>query len=96
MNMIERVARAIRPRVWARLDSGEISDDANDARYRSLEQARAAIEAMREPTDKMVRSAYECRDPGFCDEPGETQSPEECWEAMIDAALSESCQTGEK
>lgn len=51
-----------------------------------MQEARAAIEAMREPTDAMVNAA------NALDEVSKgvliTPIPERAWEAMIDAALS--------
>ena len=44
-------------------------------------QARAAIAAMREPTDEMIVAAY--KDPSFVPD----LSPTGTWQAMIDAAL---------
>jgi hypothetical protein len=51
--------------------------------------ARAAIEAMREPTDSMIQSAVAKDDPGSSvfNEPYVPISHEEAWRAMIDAAL---------
>ena len=66
---IERVARAL---VVA--DRSAITPDY----YQRM--ARAAIEAMREPTSEMVDAAY-ANTGGV----GATK----CWQAMIDAALSE-------
>jgi hypothetical protein len=76
-SMIERVARAIGD--W---DSGRAMVlDANDCR----QIARAALEALREPTEGMLLPGAETLpdyDPG-CDD------AKNCWQAMIDAALSE-------
>jgi hypothetical protein len=44
-----------------------------------MEKARAAIEAMREPTAKMVRAGYK----------SETCMPDESYKIMIDVALKE-------
>ena len=63
--MIERVAVAI-------IEAAE-----KGARGKPREIARAAIEAMREPTEAMIDAA----DP--------FELPREIWPAMIDAALSE-------
>ncbi|WP_037069720.1 hypothetical protein [Rhizobium favelukesii] len=56
--------------------------------------ARVAIEAMREPTPEMIKEAYDNRDPGFCDEPGDVMTPEETWGHMISAALKEEEKVG--
>ncbi|ASW06331.1 hypothetical protein [Rhizobium sp. 11515TR] len=47
------------------------------------ELAKAAIEAMREPTEKMVEAGFDCVPP-FGD-----HNPDKAWRAMIDAALQE-------
>lgn len=66
--MVERVARAIAN-----------SDGMHPEAWRPFEvNARAAIEAMREPTEGMI-------DAGF----GYTGYPEEAYKEMIDAALKE-------
>lgn len=81
-NMIERVARAIwntkpgaKIHPWERL--GTVRND-------YLAEARAAIEAMRTPTEAMVRAGSEEFDPFVY---GNTET--DCWHAMIDAALKE-------
>ena len=75
-DMIERVARAI--------GRAELLPDDADRHWKRFEiHARAAIEAMREPTEAMCEAAdvVECNQP-------------ECiWQAMIDAALNESAAT---
>ena len=48
-----------------------------------IERARAAIAAMREPTEAMMRAGV-AQDPDY---PGEYAAPEEYWRAMIDEAL---------
>ena len=72
--MVERVARAI-----------EAAADYDEGRYLcgwSDTFARAAIEAMREPTKAMNRAAYE-------DAKKRAPAPAFIWAAMISAALSE-------
>ena len=69
MDMVERVVKAIND---AMLQHGD---------YKPDELARAAIAAMREPTEDMVAAA-DLRD-SLC-------TPyDELWKAMIDAALEE-------
>ena len=63
MTMIERVAQALEDE----LPGGE--------NYEAL--ARAAIAALREPTEEMVLAAFPYTDPRI----------KEIWQAMIDAAL---------
>lgn len=75
--MVERVARAL----YAVNTGGAASweDEAPEFQQWVCEQARAAIAAMREPTEAMVEEgASEIRAAG---------GPEFVWRAMIDAAL---------
>jgi hypothetical protein len=67
-NMIERVARAM-----CAADGGSQEVDV----HHYLDMARAAIEAMREPTEAMCEAA----------DAVECNQPECIWQAMIDAAL---------
>lgn len=83
--MIERVARQIfetNITVYLRL-SMDFSEQTVSVQeqYRGL--ARAAIEAMREPTEAMEEAALDVRPLMLPD------SPREVWGAMIDAALNE-------
>lgn len=83
--MIERVARAIDPVLWKNLDraisEGWPTDIVAMARFATTDsclRARAAIEAMREPTVAMLDVAV--------------ASPADAiprWRGMIDAALKE-------
>jgi hypothetical protein len=87
MTMIERVARAMTEDfVNDQLDNIEINPrryaDDNWKSYASM--ARAAIEAMREPTDEMVDAGRIAR----MNVAGGYDGPSG-WEAMIDAALKE-------
>lgn len=62
--MVERVARAIEPHAWGRAGKWNDTRSAKSRRTVSMFQARAAIEAMREPTEAMrVRMAEtaDCR-----------------------------------
>lgn len=93
MSMVERVARAL---IADEYDGGHLSGAEIEAciaedwclesrRKHFIRKARAAIEAMREPTEAMVKSGQtKCDD--YLD-------AAECWAAMIDAALSEHQQT---
>lgn len=76
--MVERVARAIATAQWG-------AENATDEAWRELcddydlwAEARAAIEAMREPTKQMVEAADYYFDRG---------SPVVPWQDMIDEAL---------
>lgn len=88
--MIERVARAIR-----RKYNIEIFDrDEEDGWEYSLDQARAAIEAMREPTENMLDygACYEDPQNEYKHNPlyDEGDLSRDVYKAMIDAALKES------
>lgn len=77
--MVKLVARAIH-RVYG---SGEPSElDMADAR----EEARAAIEAMREPTREMLDASYDAVD-AVIDDGNRGQAASGAWQAMIDEAL---------
>jgi hypothetical protein len=89
--MIERVARAIDPGFW-RVIAGQPSCDAIACAVEaSLARARAAIEAMREPTKEMLalvndeeRSFYQ----ELHDLADET-TVADIWRTLIDTALKE-------
>lgn len=94
--MIERVARAIDPLIWKLADKQpEYRDrDANKIRE-SLQSARAAIKAMREPTEAMV--AVGCEELPWGDEHGSVVSELDAqwrrealmpiWDGMLNEAL---------
>jgi hypothetical protein len=83
--MIERVAKAIWDQERKQPDCGHRPDwevlnvTAADA-YRA--KAKAAIEAMREPTDQMIDDGYEAG--GYTPDPSDVPA---AFRAMIDAAL---------
>lgn len=86
--MIERVARAIaekdRPADVSQQAWWAIRGD------NFIEKARAAIEAMREPTDFMVQRGLGWREHDIPDHwPDEARIPYGTWKSMIDAMLSE-------
>lgn len=93
--MIERVARAIR-----RKYNVEIFGRDEDSGWEfSVDQARAAIEAMREPTPAQLTATEEvvtgyddfaCGDGTlYLSYPGSHDRAKEAWTTMIDAALQE-------
>jgi hypothetical protein len=49
--------------------------------------ARAAFEAMREPTEAMLDSGGDTGSPSYGEQPGHPGMPSEVWDAMIRAAL---------
>lgn len=84
MNMVERVARALRRR-WC-IDA---FDRESDIGWEGeINNARAAIAAMREPTEAMLDfgACHEDQDHEIFDE---GHISREVWHAMIDAALME-------
>ena len=94
--MIEAVGRAINPDAWATQDGlKEHSPDywasptETETRATLTVRARAAIEAMREPTPEMMGGANKAQP--FLD--GEwdfgRKIIEDIWQAMIDAALKD-------
>jgi hypothetical protein len=83
MDMREKIARAYAPTAWAALDKGlgKPGDHHDSYRDWSLAQADRALDAMREPTDEMVRAAS-----GFF--VSVLQIPH-IWQAMIAAAAAQ-------
>lgn len=79
--MVERVARAISPKTWDDPVCGGLAKEA----------ARAAIEAMREPTEAMMKAGEACDEmwDEFTATPKHAASCEVHWQAMITAALSD-------
>lgn len=80
MSMIEVVAQAIENEVWRQRSLGNDFGSYNMTRG----TARAAIAALRVPNEAMVWVGF--------DQLGDSTSPheaEDCWKAMIDAALAE-------
>lgn len=91
--MVERVAKAItietmkRAGFWATLPTPTAQTRAVDISFpEALPIARAAIEAMREPTEHMVKVA---RDPRTANGSPVSKGVHDTWSAMIDAALAE-------
>lgn len=81
-DMIERVARALHDADW-RTQYGTTHIDGTPRTWENcmetewwLNQARTAIEAMREPSEAMI-------------EAGRDEFDDKVWKAMIDAALRE-------
>jgi len=75
--MVERVAKAIhQERFGGKLIWGHYPDSEKAC----LEEARAAVEAMREPTESMISKGYDHVDYGGA-------HIESAWRAMVDEAL---------
>jgi len=86
-SMIERVARAIDPEIWAvdaPIPTRSATIDFHARRQESCRVARAAIEAMREPTDA-ITCAIADASPSYTMKDTRIR----IWEAAIDAALNE-------
>jgi hypothetical protein len=73
--MVERVARALE-------DNSDLLDPTGSEPRDFVAVARAAIAAMREPTEVMIEAVYGGH-------PENTRIARECWRAMIDAALAD-------
>lgn len=95
--MIERVALALKAKIGEAFNAKPIPHSppewgawsATGGSLNLEELARAAIEAMREPTEEMIEAAYyPAGEPG--DQSVSRSEAEETWHAMIDAALKES------
>lgn len=82
--MIERVARAMEPDVWASID-GDFWDGKERTRENSLARARAAIAAMREPTPEITARFVRAGHGPYGDVEARA-----VWQEMIDAALTAS------
>jgi hypothetical protein len=87
-DMVERVARALCRRQAERsaapaLSEWEMGQHVDAWWPDCVDDARAAIEAMREPTNYMETAAYGVRDPH-----SDFTAPSTLYRAMIDAALT--------
>lgn len=82
-SMIETVARALYDATPFKQTAGGFEEQSDVYQRMCMVLARAAIEAMRVPTEAMVEEGY-CAVPSFGD-----HNPNAAWRAMIDAALNE-------
>lgn len=83
--MVERVAKAIHGAYW---DEDWYRMDPNGVeRALTLQQARAAIEAMREPNTAMIAQGESAASFGI-GQPTDEEAIPRVWHWMIDAALS--------
>lgn len=91
--MTERVAKAMAGRTWPYLTEEHGGfDESGPSRNCFREWARAAIEAMMEPTEEMVGAGEDgvLGHYGGCCVPGDNRETAlDTWQAMIDAALAE-------
>lgn len=78
-SMVEKVARALR-KFAAEMEVSSNGEKSPDVMVHSHELARAAIEAMREPTEAVMAAI---------NEHAGSIAPEYAWRDGIDAALSE-------
>lgn len=83
--MVERVAEALAGRQWTSMEDGNVYCS-NPTKYHYREQARAAIAAMREPTNAMVDAGQ--KPPRAPFRYMAEASLRLRWLAMIDAALN--------
>lgn len=89
MTMIERVARAIYE-VLASPSEPDWDNTGEETKGGAHQIARAAIEAMREPSPKMLEEGFGALISGDDDALDTAVSDAaKCWRAMIDAALKE-------
>lgn len=92
-SMIDRVARALHARRYGEWYEGPLK--MTDSQRACLADARAAIEAMREPTEYMQKAGFRLNkwtNPKPCHDHcvGRVTMPVDApWRAMIDAALNE-------
>jgi hypothetical protein len=82
MSVVERIARVIDPQAWAEVGSSYQNTATLTRVQISLDRARAAIRALREPTPAML-AVYE----GY--HPLDLPAPGEIYQRMIDAILEE-------
>jgi len=90
-SMIERVARALNPSLWEWYDRNRAGQRFTGPMIDSIESARAAIEAMREPTPRMYCAGDVAILKRLNSEKiitGEDTPAVGSWTAMIDAALT--------
>jgi len=88
-DMVERVARALAPVAWAALGTGDTLAN-QSRRTASLRHARAAIAAMREPTQQMQDSGRDANDRYATEAaPCSAMRAHDAWTAMIDCALAQ-------
>jgi len=87
ISMVERVARALHARKYGEWYEGPCT--VTDSQRECLADARAAIEAMREPTEAMYRAAYKEQDDSAIHNYGAAPTFDDYWSTAIDAALNE-------
>lgn len=92
--MIERVARAIDPVAFdPSIEDENYPGEIEDNRTAALSRARAAIEAMREPTEGMQKAGFRVNvweNPKSINVGRVTIPADKPWRAMIDEALKPS------
>ena len=89
MTMLEKVARAIcsKSDEYCFWKDGLAQQDATCSGC--LDQAKAAIEALWEPTEAMLKTEMDLGGHGFRDGECDQADPLKVWQAMISAALKE-------
>ena len=90
VDVVERVARAICRAMWGD-DCPLMTAAAFEEEHwsQTLAEARAAIAAMREPTEAMVAAATHGPPSGPVLHPASVRAPRAVWRAMVDAALAQ-------
>jgi hypothetical protein len=92
-DMVERVARAMAAAIVSQVRSGatfeetpnlHICDEDSNSFWELIPVARAAIEAMREPTDDTLKAAALVWDEDWCTETNALNM----WNKMIESALT--------
>lgn len=87
--MVERVARALCEAIGFPADGNVLDGDQIKIGWHTqIPKARAAIEALRLPTDAMVGAGHAEIKPDNL--PADAGDARQCWRAMIDAALRDS------
>lgn len=77
-SMVEKIARVLEPQAWAALGTGDTLAYKN-RRTSSLRKARAALQALMEPTPGMIEAGQQCE--GFGGDGGQIYA------AMIRSAM---------
>lgn len=76
--MIEKLAAIIDPENWRTLNTSFDTPSRHLFRLNSIDKAKAVIQAMREPTEEMLKT-----------QSGMEFDGKQCYQEMIDAALKE-------
>lgn len=87
MTMVERIGLILAQRKYGDVGWDDMPEHAQDD---FLDAARAALSALREPTEEMVRAGETVVDNQFDPwDPGKFLGVDDAWRAMVGAALTE-------